>query len=284
MRLQLESATDVLSLDGINKDGYGVQALPGATGLGLPPVQGQWLEGAGDGAVYRGKRNLSRTIDLPFAIQARDRLDLQAWLRRLSLMLAQPCTLRLVEDDNSSWFTEVVRVGGGDYSYGDDTIGEDEFYSVITFQAGDPFWTSSETSRKTVGGDGGTRGLLPRLSALQVSASQAIGDVTFENPGDAPAYPLWAVHGPGNSFEAISPSGDRLAWMGTVAVGESVFFDTRRGTVYDQLGVNRYSGLMPAPRFWSVPPGTTTASVALLDTNAESQVVVTWRPRRWMVV
>ena len=66
--LALENDTDALDLDYVFKYGRGIQALSGATGFGLPPVSIRWLEGAGDGALYRGRRVLPRDIDLPLLV------------------------------------------------------------------------------------------------------------------------------------------------------------------------------------------------------------------------
>ncbi|MET9861957.1 phage tail family protein [Streptomyces smyrnaeus] len=283
-KLQLESPLDILSLNGIQDTGTGVQALSGATGLGLPPVSVQWLEGAGDGATYRGRRVLPRDIDLPLDVLGRDRGHLKQILARLSLMLADQCTLALIEDDGTRWTTEVVRVGGGEYVYGADSTGERDMQMVITLRAPDPYFTSSIVSSKTVGGDAGTAGFLSSLAGLPVASSQAIGEITLENPGEAPAYPLWEVYGPGRDFKAVSQSGETLLWEGALLAGEKLIVDTRKGTVVDASGANQYGLLAPAPRFWTIPPGTTSAEATLIDVTPASRIVCTWRARKWMVV
>ncbi|WP_073839550.1 phage tail domain-containing protein [Micromonospora sp. CB01531] len=267
-RLQLESATDVLNLDDVLNKDVGVQALSGVAGLGLPQVSTQWLEGAGDGATYRGRRVLPRDIDIPIYVAAKDRLGLQGLLSRLAVMLAGEMTLRLVEADGSDWSTKVYRVGGGDYIYGVDTIGERDFQTVITLRAGDPFWTYSRASRKVIENSGAGRGLLKGLASMKVSASQAIGTITLENPGDAPAYPVWTVNGPGKDFKAYLGNGLGFHWTGTLAADETLTIDTRTGSVVDGTGANRYSAMAAAPRLWSVPPGTTTATASLENTSA----------------
>lgn len=150
--LALESATDSLDLDYVLKHGRGIQVLAGVTGLGLPPVNTRWLEGAGDGALYLGRRVLPRDIDLPLIIVGRDRADLTQLWSRLALMLNGKCKLRLIEDDGGSWFCEVYRVGGGSYTYGVDTDGEREIRTVITVRAGNPFWVAEAASQKIIGG------------------------------------------------------------------------------------------------------------------------------------
>lgn len=268
MRLQLESATDVFNLDDVLMKGEGIQVTAGVTGLGLPNISTQWLEGAGDGALFRGRRVLPRDIDLPLYLSAPNRQELQKLVSRLAKMLAGPCILRLVEDDGTSWYTEVRRVGGGGYVYGEDTTGERDLMLVITLRAGDPFWTYSQPTRKVIENSGAGRGLLNGLTKLQLASSQAIGSITLENTGDAPAFPVWEVTGPGSNFRAISADGQEFWWTGTLAAGEKLIIDTRAGTVKDGTGANRYAEMAPAPKLWSIPPGTTTATVTLENTSA----------------
>ncbi|QAY15924.1 minor tail protein [Streptomyces phage Janus] len=282
-KLLLSSGTDTLNLSEIEDEGLGYQAKSGVTGFGLPPVSVQWLEGAGDGAVYRRKRVLTRDIDIPLEILARDRTHLQELLSRLALALAGQCTLTLLDDNGTRWTTDVHRVGGGEYAYGANTIGEREFETVITFRAGDPYWTSSEAQIRYIGGS--TAGsFLSSMVTMEISASQAIGEIQLNNSGDAEAYPIWEVTGPGTNFEATSPAGERLAWSGTLGVNDRLIIDTRKGTVVDQTGANRYAELDAAPRFWTVKPGLSTATAQLEEIDANSKITCTWRPRKWMVI
>ncbi|QPB09848.1 minor tail protein [Streptomyces phage Sentinel] len=283
-KLLLASGADTIDLNEIDDKGVGFQAKSGVTGLGLPPVSVQWLEGAGDGAVFRRTRVQSRDIDVPIEILASDRVDLQAKLSRLALVLAGGCTLVLVDDDGSTWTTEVHRVGGGEYTYGEDSIGETEFQTVITFRAGDPYFTSSQQDVRTVSGAVATSPFLSNLVAMTVAPSQAIGSIDLLNTGDAPAYPVWEVRGPGDHFVATSPTGETLKWNGTLTAGQKLIIDTRKGTVQDETGANRYDLLDAAPRFWTVQPGASTATASLLNTTSASQITCSWYPRKWMVI
>lgn len=283
-KLLLESGRDTLNLNEIAEVGTGLQAKTGVSGLGLPPVSVQWLDGAGDGAVYRGRRVLPRDIDIPLDILGRDRNHLKQILVRLAKVLAGPATLRLVEDDDTDWHTEVVRVGGGEYLYGQDTTGNRDVQMVITLRAGDPYWTSSRASTAVVGGSLGGGSFVGGFMSMPVASSQAIGEITLENTGDALAYPVWTVVGPGDNFLATSPTGQRLKWEGSLDQGEILTIDTRKGTVVDQSGANRYTELDVAPRFWSIEPGVSTAEASLLNVTGSSKIVCTWQPRKWMVI
>jgi hypothetical protein len=283
-KLLLVSGADTIDLNEIDDKGVGFQAKSGVTGLGLPPVSVQWLEGAGDGAVFRGTRVQTRDIDLPIEILALDRADLQAKLSRLALVLAGGCTLVLDEGNGVTWSTEVHRVGGGEYTYGDDTVGGREFQTVITLRAGDPYFTSSVQQVRTISGAAGASAFLANMVTMAIAPSQAIGAIDLSNSGDAAAYPVWEVRGPGDHFTATSPAGETLKWNGTLAVGQKLIVDTRRGTVTDETGANRYDLLDTAPRFWTVQPGDSTAVASLLNTTSASQITCSWYPRKWMVI
>ncbi len=263
----------------------GAQALTGVTGLGLPPISVQWIEGAGDGAKARGRRVLPRDIDLPLYFDGKDRAGLQALVSRLAIMVAGECELRLVEEDGTYWFCNVERVGGGGYVYGSDTIGERDLMMVITFRAGDPFWTSSRNGGLTIVTEGAGRGLLNgSLTALKVRSSQAFGLVTLTNGGDAPAYPVWEITS-GSNFVATSAKGETISWNGTLADGVKLYIDTKSGRVWDSTGANRFANVGPAPRMWTVAPGISTANISMdVVDSAKARIRLTWQDRKWMVV
>ena len=284
MKLLLESDDKIIDLAGIEAQGFGVQARSGLSGLGLPPVSVQWIE-LSEGAKYRRTRVQSRNFDMPLDIKGRSRDELKQLMSDLALVLADECTLRMIDAENNQWTTRVVRTGGGDYAYGSDTTGNLDAQIVLTLRAGDPFWTSDTVSSKQIGGDGATSAFLVGMSAMPVASSQAIGTITLENIGDAKAYPVWEVYGPGNTFTAVSPAtGETITWEGSLTAGQKLIVDTRTGSVTDGTGTNRYAELAAAPRFWSIPPGTTTAVCSLLDTTSASKIVCSWRPRKWLVI
>ena len=263
---------------------YGTQVLAGVTGLGLPDVSAQWFEGAGDGASWQGSRVLPRTIDLPILIDGGDDIAVQAIYSALAAIF-DPRTgqarLWLVRGAERR-FADVVRTGGGSWTSGTDSDGESWAKTLLTVRAGDPYWTRELASDFEVRVSNAGRGLLPQLSRLRLTSSQAMGSRKVENPGDTVAYPVWRITGPGSNFTAISPSGEVLRWEGTLAAGETLVIDTQAGTVVDGLGVNRYDKLAPAPRFWSIEPGESTVSVTLDGATTDSRITCSWQPRWWV--
>jgi hypothetical protein len=196
VRLELESLADVLPLDGVQQNGVGVQARSGTTGLGLPPVQVQWLEGAGDGAVAHGWRTLPRDIDLPLDIVGADREDLISWLSKLARVLGKPSMtpgthastlyLNFYDEEGTKWSCPVEHVGGGDYTYGTDTIGETDVELVVTLRAGDPYWSDGALESWTLEeltappSGGSTDSSLPTGAAYVSYASLFVAGDTFK--------------------------------------------------------------------------------------------------------
>ena len=238
-RLTLEGGGLALSLDDYlnpNSTG-GITALEGLAGFGLPATSVQWFEGAGDGSSYRGARQQNRAITLPIMVSGPDRQAVREAFSRLATVLSPefaPARLRFTEPDGDAWVLAVVRTGGGDFSWGVDTDGDTYLQTVLTLEAGDPYWTREAASVQIVRAGGAGRGLLKGvtpLSSLRLASGQVIGDVLIENPGDAPAYPLITVKGPGTALTLTSPTGEVLRWRGSMTLGESRILEIGRAHV-----------------------------------------------------
>jgi hypothetical protein len=289
--MRMRGAAGTIRLDQQSRTGYGMEVHVGVTGLGLPPVTAQYRTGAGDGAQFRGRRTQPRDIDLPISLYYPSRSLLKEGMSRLALMLAQPFDLDLVEDTGEYWTLNVVRVGGGDYAYGEGTIGERELRTVVTVRAGDPYFVSGTLVEARVDNAGAGRGLLKGLTKMQVSASQAIGMMTLANVGEVETWPTWIARGPGKNLNIRLPDGSGFTWEGEIGAGQDLAIYTResRVTLWDGpegsgSSTSAYADLAPAPYFFPLPPGTTVATVSMTDTTAESFIRASWRPRKWWVV
>ena len=256
-----------LSVDLISATG--VRAQKGLTGTGLPGVAVQWLEGAGDGARYRGTRVLPRELDIPVTIAAATEDALLAILEDLETILAPenaPARLtvtRTVPGDPDpvaeAWWVDVVRSEEMDWDWGRYAAAKVRTRLLLT--AGDPTWT---------------RGTPVAVDPVTP------GTVELVNPGKAPSWPTWTITGPATGFTLTSPSGEVLAWAGSLADLAEITVDTRAGTVMEGT-TSRYAGLSAAPRFWQIPAGTTECTVAVTGTGTNTNVVVSWSPRRRLI-
>ena len=151
--LRLERDGLALSLNGVELDGVGVQAGPGAAGLGAPPISVQWVEGIIDGGRPTSTRYPRRTIDLPINIVGTDLADVEARYRALMTMVSRTCSLFAKEDTLRGGETALreyeLRVqftGGLNYQTGTDSSGP-VLSTVLTFDTvGNPHWASTTVS------------------------------------------------------------------------------------------------------------------------------------------
>lgn len=257
-------------------------------GTGLPNISTQWFEGAGDGATFRGGRVLARVIDLPVTITGANREQVRERISKIGNIFAFASgDVRMsVELDGDVWYTDVNRTGGGDWSWAEDTDGKTFVKTVITVQAGNPFWIHDDEDSRVITLSGFGRGLIktptPRLSKLKVSTNAGFGAVTFQNTGDVPSYPRWVIGAPFTGFTLTSQTGETLAWTGVKTDG-FIELDTELGTIVDETGANRYGGLSAVPRFWALPQGDSVAEVIAEDATSATQITAYWRTKRWVM-
>lgn len=266
----------------------GHEALKGITGFGLPPQTNRWFEGAGNGATYRGSRVLPRPIFIPILTKATNRANLDALLSQVAQALRPNGTdmarLNYKDGNGQTWFVNVVREEGGDYVR-DKTFNRQKYlHTTLTLKAGDPFWTREATNHFSLQQDDSGRGLLPYLANLEVSSGQVFGNLTPENSGDAPAWPVWTIEGPLTGLTLTGANGEVISWSGTMIAGEKRIIDARKGTIVDENGVNKYSELGTAPQFWSIP--SVSSPIQIETTGAGTATIVTaeWQPRKWSIV
>ncbi len=293
--LAVASAGGSLVLDG----SQGVRARVALRGTGMAPVSNQWFEGAGTGKTFRGGRTLARVIDLPVKVYAppndpTNRALVRDRFANLARILSLPnAPARLTMDLNTTpgqsdeWWLDVVRTGGGDWDWGSDTDGKSFIHSVFTFEAGDPYWTSIDQESKVISPEGVGIGLLGpgvSLAQLRVGSADGFGQTTIYNTGEVEAYPVWTIEAPFSSFTLTSQDGRVLKWVGAATKSTGwIRVNTQDGTVVDETGANRYAELDPAPQFWTVPPGTTTASVVMTAAGASTRATVVWNVRREVI-
>jgi hypothetical protein len=271
----------------------GTEALAGIVGFGLPSVENFRFDGAGSGTTYRGSREGRRAINLPLKVYATNRTELSALLSDLAVVL-DPLRAQTVVNgvaqlffggpDGNEWYVNVVRSGGGDWSRKVDSDDRTFFKTTLQLEAGDAFWTRNLPEDFTVKQEASGNPLLPRFAKLRVGSAATVGAREVSNVGDTFAWPVFRIRGPLTGIVLTGPNGEILQWDGTLDMDETLVIDMKANTVEDLDGVNRYNGLAPAPRFWSIAPGLSEVSVQLDDITADSLAVAQWWPRRWAVV
>lgn len=259
--------------------------MQGASGFGVPTTSLRISESASDGGVFRATKRGIREFDLPVAVIGSDRGDVETKLRRLSNLLRNvngATTMTASYSDGTAYSIQVYYAGGADATRGSDA---NLYFArwVLNLQAPSPFWTSSAASTITVQQSGIGRGMLPKLSRLQLTGNQAIGTVVVNNTaGDVPSFPVWKLYGPmDNASIYVGTTG--FTYNATIAAGEVITIDTAKKTVVDSAGTNKYANLSSAPKFFSLPPGTTSVSVLGNNTTTASKIALSYYPRREVI-
>lgn len=259
----------------------------GRSGFGVAPTKLITREGASEGLRWRRTRRGGRVIVFPVTILADDRQAVEDKLRALvRLIQDDETTPRLVGlyPDGHKVYTEFHYSSGGDHTYGTDTDGRSRVDWTLNLVCESPYWTSDVAISYSIGPANAGRGLLPKLSRLQVSSSQTIGTVQLENPGDVESYPVWTIRGPGDAgFLAQRNDGQSFTFIEALGASDVITVDTLKKTVTDQNGDDRYDILGPAPKLFSIPKGKSNFTVVLTGTSPATLISMYFNPRQELV-
>ena len=246
---------------------------PSLVGFGIPPTSVRIDDSARYGGIYRYSRRGVRNVDMPVTVLGSSATDVEDKLRRLAKLTqdtAGPTKLTALRDAGNV-FLELHYVGGAELEYGGDTGGKTWAKLLLSFQAPNPYWQSADTESFSVTTGNTGRGLLPQLTKLRVSSSQALGLINVNNTSDVPVYPRFEIVGPVNGLE-VSLNGQGWRFTENVVTGDIFTVDHETAVVEGIGGVNRYDILDTAPKFFAFPPGT--SSVLVTGTNADANTRV----------
>ena len=248
---------------------------PDIIGLGIAPTEVRVDPSAGIGGVFRHSRRGVRELDLPVTIVGNNRADVQQKLRKLARITQDrrgPMRLRATYPDGQQLFLDLHYTGGAEGVWGEGAGGLTWMRWVLQLVAPQPFWESLAKQSIQLAGGGTGRGLLPQLTKLRVSSSQALGDVSITSTADVEVFPVWTIRGPVDNFQ-VSNGVDSWSITGSILGTEIVTVDTEKKTIVDQDGVNLYDRLGPAPKLFPFQPGETLISVT--GVNATEETLVT---------
>lgn len=262
-----------------------IALLVGVFGIGVPPVAPRFSEGAADGGSFRGKRYGMRVLDLPIHIRGTSRADIEDKVRVLARAVDDEDGLpKLVASyaDGTVYELPFVYVSGLEGNGADSTNYGVQYTLSVTCP--DPFWTARDAVQFSVSAGGAVVGLLPDLAKLQLMPSTTLGSLTVHNPGEVDALLSWVIRGPGTLVSA-KINGVGWTYNSPLVAGDvlTIVRTTTGVTVANQLGANKYGGLGPAPKFFSLPKGDTNVDLVMTGTTPASSVAGFFRPRRKVV-
>lgn len=260
--------------DSITFDNSNYVLNPTLTGFGIPPTAVRIDDNVRGGGVHRYTRRTVRNVDLPITVLGTSATDVETKIRRLARLTQDtsgPTILTAVRDAGDLTLT-VHYTGGAELQYGGETGGKTWAKLLLSFQAPDPYWQSVDTQTFSVTTGNTGRGLLPQLSRLRVSSSQALGLINVTNNSDVPIYPRFEIVGPVENLE-VTLNGQGWKFTEAVTTGDIFVVDHENATVTGIGGVNRYDILDTTPKFFAFPPGT--SSVLVTGTNADLNTSIT---------
>ncbi|UVK59034.1 minor tail protein [Microbacterium phage Cen1621] len=264
-------------------DAGAFRVMDGTQGLGLPRQQASFTESAGDGRRVGSIRTSGRTISLALGIFESSRDAVAARLDELADAVmhvdGKPLPkLRATYPDGSAREIEFVLAGGGEE--GLTGLGELTARPLLTLECPTAYFTDTQYRDFTIAqtNDGVT--FLESLPRAYLQPSDALGEVTVDNPGKVPSWVEWELRGPFTRVEA-SYLGEGWAFEDALAAGEVVTITkTAAGIrVIDATGASRYSSLSDVPRFFQLPPGKSTVSVDVDGTTEATRVIGRYKPR-----
>jgi hypothetical protein len=246
---------------------------PDFLGFGIPPAQVRIEDSAGDGGVFRHAKRGVRVMDLPITVIGTDRADVQSKLRRLAKLTQNifgALTLQAQYSDGETLQLETYYTGGAESQWGS-SAGNVWCRWVLSLQAPQPYWQSTNVEQFTVTRGSTGRGLLPQLSKLRISSSQALGTVLINNTGDVAMFPTYRVIGPITDLE-IASNGFKFGFNEPLLAGEIIYVNTETGEVYDEAGTNRYDILNAAPKLFRIPVGESAVLISGTDVTDDTRV------------
>jgi hypothetical protein len=264
--------------------------MPGATGLDMPPFELHSDDSPNlDGSMYRGTRAASRPVMLPIYVHGIDRITLRQFKRKLARALSPRngyCVLKFVESDGVARYLKCYYTGGME---GNESSNGFTWVSYgLQLNAMDP-WFYGDNVVQNAWTFGSAQALLgPKFLPLTISKGvMANSSVTLTNPGDIEAWPVWSISGPLRSLQLIGPDGTSFGipantdGTDVIKAGRTLTVDTRPGfkTLVDDQGTNYFPKVSANPVLWSVPIGTSTATINAVAGAGSASVSVALSPR-----
>ncbi|MGO3895348.1 phage distal tail protein [Brevibacterium aurantiacum] len=276
---------DEITLDGVGSE---FTLKPGMTGTGTAPREITFSELAGGGSMVRHRRNTNMDIMIPVDVFHGHGEDSYAKLedsrRRLEHICTDQVEIRLqTKDGYRSAFGYLKDGLEGDFAK--NVVNRYRMNLAPTFVCNDTWWYGEEhvliqkvdAARKPFLTSFGGTATIPFFPVV-LASSTVDGAYQLDIKGDAPAWPIWEVIGPGEDLliENID-TGERVFIEGEF--GEKVTIDTKLGDIYSDSftrgelwdRVSRDSDLFP------LTPRLNQIKITMVNARPDSEVRLKYR-------
>ena len=270
----VDSSGSEIRLDG--SDAFDL--LMGVDGRLAPPIDLDSDPAVGrQGNVLRRARVDQRDVELPIDVIAGDVRDKIRELFSALNPLRGDARLR-VEYDDGQTRDLVGRVASIEAVEDEGSSHGSYQRMMVVFRAFDPYWRGDEIVREYqvstpsffTEGDG---------FPLQLAGATIIATVSEDNVGDADAWPVWTIRGPG--VPRIEGNGNVIEFDDlTLEEGETLVIDTEPGVKTVTLdGDSIYDQLTLDSSLFALSPGVNVLNIDLDDGTDDSLVRLRYRPR-----
>jgi len=232
------------------------------------------------GGRFRHARHEERLLTLPVVVpgptDGRD--ELRRWAKALDPVKGEG-TLTVVQGAHAG--RQLVCA----YEAGLDSFAE-EWPSLglttLLFRAAEPYWQDSVESQVLAQTDATVRLWFPFLPLI-LGASDVFSGTTIDNEGDANAWPVVVVTGPGLDITvANNTTGQAWQILGSMAAGSEVIADHRPGhKSIKRNGVSVYGELTDGSALWPLVPGVNEIQISFGASTSASTVLFSWR-NKWL--
>ena len=191
-----------------------------------------------------------------------------------------PGYLRIQRPDGSSRQVAVYTTSG--LNTPEVGISNDTIYT-LTLQTPDPYWSDliQQTANYSISPASGILPLLP----VFLAGSTVIGTNTVVNGGNAQAWPIWTITGPGTPTMQNLTTGRKWSMNTVIQAGHVVQVVTKPGqqmAVDTTTGANMWDNLVLSSLrdLWSLMAGSNQVSIAMSGSTLATSVNLAWT-NRW---
>lgn len=151
---------------------------------------------------------------------------------------------------------------------------------LVAGVAEDPLIYSQALNSVVLNPAAGVGGFTSPLRSLLTSSATAAGAITATNAGRSATWPVFTLAGPITNPVITGPTGAKLAFIYTLATGETLVIDTnprRRSILLNGTG-NRYGALDWTQSTWfALAPGANVINLGAAVFSAGASLTITWR-------
>lgn len=265
--------------------------VTGVTGIGSAPAAPQTLQLPTGDLLVQTVTPAARQIVVGLYVEAGTQAALLDVIDRLAVALSNdraglpaPGMLTVRRPDGTARQVEVICTSGSDQPDATSNDGYRYWTSYgLTFQPLSPYFEDAEPL--TASWQLATAGAgVPPMPPVLLSGATVFGATSIDNPGDADAWPVWTIAGPGTASLGNTTTGRSFSLSAALGGGEVITVDTRPGHVSatDGVGADRWGDLVAAsPRdLWQLVPGMNALDLALTGATTASSIGLSFRPRR----